>query len=595
MKHEGIQLLRRILGYIKKRQTIAATVLKHFGLLSLIFFVSCNNFKDSLSKLSVPSSDLTNASSDTSQFVLLQVIPSPSGISSLDLVGQNQQFDTYCASTSCSCKFQYTQTNVGQVVVESPVNYQESDLIRCSNPVPAGLSSFQVRLRNSDDSARSNWITVNMNNGTFGGTQQFLDLTSIESFSQIERYQCRIRHVIGRFFNSTPNLAASSDVYDPIQSEDPNLVYPFNFFTDNTAESILRIQKGADPKWDCSITGNLTGAAYPLWANPMVFSNATCAGLSSACTNEGWLMYPTAQLGSGALASAATLTTATSRASFHLAKSSYSVFDRPVYGMKYPVTELGTGDPATAQSSTLRLGYAAGTVASGTSSSCPTNITLPANSRWAKLWMYRASFAPPQFVKSVPSGQSQTVCYTKDATFYPGCEDATGILDSIAEPLSNARARRVVLGSGGVTANACYTIGVPGTDLWTRSGEDFGNAGANLPWNIAPGATVSPADSAVEVSAVNGTTDNPQGTDYTDYLFVVTPESVNDNDMRNGNIPEYRPQTFRKRTDCSGNDPSDVTCTANFQNAIQWSIDTSGIGDSVPNQFPVCVIQRVNP
>ncbi len=594
MKHEEIHLLRRILATIRKLNLTATKVSFHLGLLILVFAIGCNNFKDSLSKLSVPRSDLTNASSDTSQFVLVQVIPSPSGVSSLDLIGQNQQFETYCASSSCSCKFQYTQTNVGQVVVESPITYQEADLIRCSNPVPAGLASFQVRIRNSDDSAKSNWITVSMNSGTFGGTQQFLDLTSVESFSQIERYQCRIRHVIGRFFNSTPNLAASSDVYDPIQSEDPNLIYPFNFFTDNTADSIMRIQKGADPKWDCSITGNLNGNAYPVWANPMVFSNATCTGYNSTCTSEGWLMYPTAQLSSGTLQSSATLTTATTRASFQLAKSSYSVFDRPVYGMKYPVTELGTGDPATSQSPTLRLGYAAGTVASGNSSSCPTNITLPANTRWAKLWMYRASFAPPQYVKSVPSGQSQAICFTGGASYYPGCvvdDDRLDLLTAFGSTLS----RRVVLGSGGVTANACYSTGIVAPDVWTRSSENFGNAGASLPWNIGPGATVSPADSSVEVSAVNGTTDNPQGTDYTDYLFVVTPESVNDNDMRNGNIPEYRPQTFRKRSDCSGNDPSDASCTAFFQNSIQWNIDTSGIGDTVPNQFPVCVIQRVNP
>jgi hypothetical protein len=586
--------LRNLRTNNRTRNSTQNVAARFYAFIFISFLCGCNNFENTLSGLSVPSSDLTTTS-DTSQFVLLQVIPSPSGVSSLDLIGQNLQFETYCSGSSCLCRFQYTQTNVGQVVVESPVTYQESDLIRCSNPVPAGVGSFQVRLRNSDDSARSNWISVSMTNENFGGTQQFLDLNSIESYSRIERFQCRVRHVIGRYFNSTPNLAASSDVYDPLQSEDPNLVYPFNFYSDNTAESILRIQQGADPKWDCSITGGVSGTSFPAWANPMVFSSATCAGFHPSCTNEGWLMYPNQQLSSGVLSSVATLPSATSRASFHLAKNSYSVFDRPVYAMKYPVTELGTGDPATVQSTTLRIGYAAGTVASGNTSSCPTNISLPANTRWVKLWMFRASFAPPQYVKSVPSGQSQGVCFTKDEGFYPGCEDDTGHLDAITT-VTAAVSRRVILGAGGVTANACYRIDI--TDLaepWARSGEDFQVPDANLPWNIGPNETISPADAAIEVAAVNGTTANPQGTDYTDYLFVVTPADVNDNDMRNGNLPEYRPQTFRKQSDCAGVDPTDPACAASFLNAIQWNIDTSGIGDSVPNQFPVCAIQRVDP
>jgi hypothetical protein len=467
--------------------------------LSLTILSACNNISSNLRAPSslVALSDPSNGSGSgnfTIQTLAADAV-SPATVIDLIGVGSGSQFDQYCALGTCLCEYSYSQNGVGSQTASTPVTYQESNMLRCANIVPSGITQFQVRIivvpsggAGSGTPAAinpdgilytSNTLDGNFTSGALAGSTSYLDLTNAATYVPVQRFQCRKRDFIENPMNA--------GMIDTFQSQNPAIIYPFNYYTTNVAQSLLTQQQSTDASWECSLNAT-SDHSLQWWANPNVFSLSTCT--SSFCSGDGALMYPQNALTSGKVPVANPAANGKRRSSFYLASSAYSVFSIPVKAAISPVNYVASNYAV--------IGYAAKPIAntSGTSS-CP-NIALPPKSTWVKLWNFRATDITAS--KKVTGSQSITntaiVCdsthpsgagndYTK--MIFPSCEmpDPNNKifgtpLDAVDVASGVALASRVAaLTSSGGAANpsACYNFG-QGNHVYGTEGNQTGF----IPW-----------------------------------------------------------------------------------------------------------------
>ena len=436
-------------------------------------------------------------------YKLVTVLPSQNAAgTSFDMIGENSQFDSYCSASAlaCKCEFTYTLPGGATEVQTSVQSYQESDLIRCPNAVQSGINNFTVRVVTNDASEiGSNSISVNLASGAFAASDSFLDLSNAQSFVPVNRFQCRRRTFIANPLDST--------IIDPIQSEDPKIVYPFNFYTTNASEGVLKMQQSSNQSWDCSLIANQDRTLH-WWANPYVYSSSSCS--TSFCAGDAELMYPTAALNSGKVPVLNPAATGKRRASFSVAPRPYGVFQIPIKAAVAPLRFV--------TSTYSTIGYGAKPIPNSLgSSSCP-NITLPPKSTWVKLWNYRATdITPPQYVTGSNAMSIAAVsCNPRTSSgVFPSCDVKTvsggpttfgNGLDAVgtAPAAGSLAARTVALVSSAGNTNACYKVGpdslgptnwttpagyANGIETWLPSMYGFENALAassaqGLPWNL---------------------------------------------------------------------------------------------------------------
>ena len=603
-----------------------------------LFLSSCNNIGSLSNRIPSSTLSLSDPSAGTTggSFHLTGVYASQQSPGTMyDLVGVNSEFDTYCVGTTngpCACEFTYLSPGIGTITSEGAVQYQESNLLRCLNVVPTGVASFDVKILAKGSGYYSNSITANLSSGAFINTN-YTDLSKEEAYQQVKRFQCRKREFIVN--------PMSQNMIDPIQSEDPKIIYPFNFYSTNVASSLWQMQQSNSQDWDCTLTPTNDRSIH-WWANPNVYSASPCT--DAFCAGDSELMYPQNDLVSGKIPVTNPFANGKRRGSFHLAKQSYGVFQVAVKAAVGPNTYV---------SSTVdTIGYAARPIPNANgSSSCP-SITIPSNAQWVKLWNFRATdITSPKKVMSSPSMNpqySQIVC-NPHSGFFPSCDnDSTTATASsttnknftsktlsavTSTPAADSLASRVVAlisGSGGGTQpDACYNIktmgsdmggGVDGTETWAPSAFAFAPAITwqnmfDLPWGI-----YQQVDSATKITAavcgdgfnyVNnaamacGTqavltpfapsdsklTTLPLSTsNYSDQMFVVTSASVDDTMMRNqaSSVSYYKPVTYRTSGDC--NLPSRATCPIGKE--IHWDINIKDVGAPTgSDQYPLCVLQ----
>jgi len=417
-------------------------------LFSLLILVACTNVRGT-NLLSGSGTGTIATSTTTGNFVLSQLAPDPTTPGSvIDYVGVNEQFDTYCSEGTCMCQFTYLTSSGSSVTVAELTNYQESDLITCNNMIPSGITAFSTQIivvpgtsaspgvsatptPNSNSILyASNSLTGNFDSGSLAGTTNYQNLSSASTYVPVQRFQCR-----KRIFISNP---MNPSMIDPFQSQNPTVIYPFNYYTTNVATSLLDQQQSADTSWECTLT---TAANYNLqwWANPNVFSAAPCS--SSFCTGDGSLIYPQNALSSGMVPVNNPSANGKTRSSFYLAAQPYSVFNVAVQAAVAPSpSNSGAGtasSPAplgTYTSSTYGvIGYGAQPISNGNgTSSCPA-ITLPANAYWVKLWNFQATnITSPVIVTGSQSvTQSAIACdsihadltgESEAAEIFPSCE-----------------------------------------------------------------------------------------------------------------------------------------------------------------------------
>ena len=616
-------------------------------LISLIsLLTSCTNITSISNKSPTSTLTLSDPTSGTGgSFQLTGVYASQQSPGTMfDMTGANSEFDTYCVGTvngPCACEYTYNSPGIGTVTTEGAVQYQESNLLRCLNVVPTGVTSFDVKILAKGSSLYSNVITTNLSSGSFVNTN-YIDLSKEEAYLPVKRFQCRKREFIAN--------PMSQSMIDPIQSEDPKVIYPFNFYSTNIASSLWQMQQLTSQDWDCTLTPT-NDRSLQWWANPNVYSASTCT--DAFCAGDAELMYPQDSLVSGKIPVNNLSANGKRRSSFYLAKQSYGVFQVSVMAAVGPSTYVS--------SQVASIGYAARPIPNVSGSSACPNITLPSNAIWVKLWNFRATdITSPKKVTSSPSMNStfaQVACNPVRGIF-PSCDNDGSVANNTVDPTShfinssfisttlsvtsntpnvgptpapNTLATRVVFLSGGASSpNACYNItsmgstiggGADGTETWQPSGFAFAPTITQqnmfgLPWGVyqqvsdplmmtqavctdgfnyvshttGMACTIPSTLASAAPSDSNLTTLALSDSNYSDQMFVVSSSTMDDTLMRNQALSAsyYNPVTYRTSVDC--NSASQAGCPTGKE--IHWSINIKDVGAPTgPDQYPLCVLQ----
>jgi hypothetical protein len=601
-------------------------------LAGLLLATGCTNNLSSLGKGSSSGATHTVITSDgdsgSGLVTLERVIEDPSMTGTFDLIGDGTNaIGQVCAPDStdtsssdlngagpstCQCAYSYTRSNGNTEQLLVDTTYHEANLLRCPyDTLPTDISSVSVAITQTTSGASSNSISFSLN-----GYTSATNLSDANSFVQVTRYQCRdivtIPYMLG------PGLTSSNSVYDPIQSEDPTISYPLNFYTTNFGGTFSLYVSRDVRNWDCpSIPNDPNVPGLDL----RVFS----VGSDSAGSKQ---IYPPAG-------------SAFDRSTFYVSKVKAGVFNIPLNTYVAPQT-FGNGGGANP------VGYAASPIAtSSTTETCPdASVTIPAGYQWAKLWLFRADLAPRYYRKSTAISSLSIGCNPgKDSlgnVAFGDC-DATGFTaDTTQSPPQLAD--RIIGGAGNATASMCVNINGPfGTCTDTTSSRSYfqgpgcttdgdGTEQGGYPYSLYGLGTdiwqprsvlVKSTDTTLtdplDLFGKKGTTQNiPKdanpgsanldvGNPRYDFLFVTTPVSVMAADMENTsssvNYP-YTPYRFPSKTDCLSSDPDNPSTSGdcNPSKIIHYGLklhDISSNGDpsgSDPNRngtFPMCVLQPI--
>ncbi len=609
----------------------------------VVIFSACTNIsRNSRAPSSVLQTGNSGGGSSSGSFQLEGIVTEPGNGSLYNLLGKSGEFDVFCGGSygTCKCEFTFSQSGVGVQTQETPVTYQESNLVRCLNPVPGGINSFTVKITvsGSNGSYESNSLNASFGpGGTFQNVPAYIDVTDPTSYLPVQRYQCRKLDFISSPFDGT--------FLDPIQSQDPRVIYPFNFYTTNVGESLLAMQihPSGSQGWDCTLISTPDHSLH-WWANPMVYSETVCTG--PFCSGDGELMYPKTVLsGEKIPVSSGSTATGKRRSTFSLLKKPYGAFQIPVIAATAPksyVDSYFSGQTINASLKLGPLGYAAAAVPGpGGTSSCP-SVSIPLTARWVKLWSYRATnLTPPRKVLGTDASvNSPIACWAEktvgmfDSCSYNFANNSNPPSGNSASPNQTTQSKaisdltslipfatRIALesGGGGSSANpsACYNILSPNspntfipstfgfmggatltgkywgryasasTANWSAGSLPGGTGGVQFVTNT--GSLHGPLSDSVTPSQsvpVSGS-----GDPYTDYLFVVTDPAVSDYDMGSplaSSVKEYRPVTYRSKGDCMGN--TQLGC--NPAQKIEWMINTKNVNDPNGSEvYPLCVLQ----
>lgn len=516
-------------------------------------------------------------------------------------------------ASTCRCSYTYIDASGSQIgPVEVDTTYRERDMIRCPySTVPTDISFFTVSVRATNTDTKSNDVTFKL-----AGSGVSLDLANRESFTQVQRYQCRDIVFIPYLFDQA--------VYDPFLSEDPRYSYPLNFYTTNMGRTLATYAAG-DPS---------RGITAPLGWNCPAIPNDSAQGMDltlfsvAADSTGSKAIYPPG----GAF----------DRSTFFVARAKTGVFNVGVNAYAFPGTfTTNQPTPVAGQPSQTTglppLGYAARPIplAAG-GETCPdTSVTIPQGFHWAKLWLFRKQLPQRTYPTSNNLGRVGPIsCNPRPWT--PSAQTAapndTFFTDCSGAPHMNSRdanglAARVFEGTGvcatvkagGTTdPNTLEQLSAPvdftqlakGTDTFSPmrkdavfgcggSGQvpDFANVCDNSTGNVAYDSTIPLAQGAIDASVAN-----PRF----DYLFVVSPVSVNRSDMdptSGSHVHQiYTPLRFMSPTDCRSPDPDHPLtagdCNATRMLAYQLKKHEVGSpgnpGQDDPNRagdFPLCVLQ----
>ena len=585
----------------------------------------------------------TSTSSGNSVFTLSEVVFSTSNPkANFDLIGDGTGAigQSCTASTAgatdptlpstCVCNYSYIRASGASESQQSPSIYRENDLLRCSYTIiPSDVTYVDVSIFVSTSHAYSSTQRFNFS-GALGG----LSLANSTSFNSIRRYQCKDTIVIDGVFSGT-------NIYDPIQSEDPLLSYPLNFYTGNMGGAFAsfiantaNVPASSGAGWNCPTIPNDTSAGLDL----SVYSVDRDSGSNT--------IYPP---------------TATSdRSTFYLAKQATGAFAIPVNAFIAPFTMSST----TIGSTNLPpIGYGAAPIplSNGTETCPDSSVTIPTGYKWVKVWLFRASLSDRKFAISTKLQQAGPVSCnpgTWDGSVanagnfatvdvFPDCRISQNIPNSSGTVLAD----RVLAGAVSTTTTggngACISPTDPsnaGTNLAGRSAFSTGAtacASPNALWaedstgsclnsfalgsdlysfqgsRPIPNNCTNASDQLGLCSALSSHSSYPAsdnnlgigsldgGVSRYDYLFVVSPTTVNALDFKNTTPVSfiYTPYRFYSPTDCISGDPdspaSATDCLASKM--IHYGVDFTDIttdGDAPAGTagrlpvFPVCALQQ---
>jgi hypothetical protein len=609
--------------------------------------------------LSTALNSLNGTGTSTSGTYILNVTnvlkDSTNPTTTLDVIGDGTgAMGTLCTSTAgsntsstvgpstCSCTYSYTSPSQGTAQVDVPTTYQESNLIECLfSAIPTDVTTVNVSVHVTSVNEYSNVFAFNLSNT--GGTNP----TLASNFVQVQHWQCR--DIVTIPYPGSPALGSSNSIYDPIQSEDPSLSYPIDFYTTNLGGSLeAYINANLQGTWRCP--GNPNDPNFGL--------NNTLYSVGADGSNS-YTIYPTA--------SGDTF----DRSTFYVSKTQTGVYTIPLDAYTAPTLVNDGAAP---------LGYAAAPVSTGTNTEgCPssTSVTIPSGFKWVKLWLFRANLPDRHYLQSSAIASAGTIACdpgsdSLGAQLFPDCgsayntshtyavnsaagADVNGITAATANATngtfeSGELVNRVIAGEGNSTYEMCIELSSPtanllspastcSSDLWcypendgslgygpgatynytTDSEQNLDSTlglGSDLWQPVASGklssntATSDPLDlygkkwgmTSAPKDLAPTSTDLDSGNTRYDFVFVVSPTSVMAADMEaddTSNVAPYFPMRFPNASDCLSSNPnapeSSTDCEAS--KIKLHDVDTNGDPPASDPQragiYPMCVLQPI--
>jgi len=584
-----------------------------------------------------PLEGLTNGSSG-SPINLTRVVRDVTDPNSLDLIGDGTgSMGLYCTSADgktssptgpsvCQCVYDFTKSDGTPEQVLVDTNYRENNLIRCNySDALRAASPVKIRILIKTSDAYSNEVSINLSNTTGA-----IDLSNSNSFALVHRYQCQdIIHTIGWAFGSKNQL------YDPIQSHDPTINFPLDFYTTDIGKALSIYASNNSPVWNCPslidpvrhIDSSVKSNLFDLTSQPELERYTENAFEDSQGLNL--RVYSRYSYGGTKVIYNPNSTGPFPRYSFYLAKSSAGVFSVPVNAYIAPETRTSEGSTTAPP-----LGYGALPVVTGTGKEeCPdtSKVSIPAGYKWVKVWLFRAELPVRHYLRSDKIAQMQTVSCNpgfwqspQDAGAYQsifpdcningdnvgsltvadqqGCQTAALCTDAAVQVdgvnfladrvLGTKRCVRVDPGSQ-VISGFSYQL-----DQWTKR-NNFSLSSGSDPMSPTGGSPYEPTDNSPVSEDIDVLAD---GALRHDFLFVVTPANVMAEELRNTESPagrQFTPYRFQRQSDCPYDDPDSAGCDGS--RIIRYGLklhDINNNGDppaddpTRPGTFPFCALQK---
>jgi hypothetical protein len=546
------------------------------------------------------------------------------------------------SSTPCFCTYQYTSAQNPSQNIDVPVIYHESNIVRCTygGAIPSGVTSFTVSIHYKTTNVYSNALTFN-----YSGSGTPIDPTLANSFQKVTRNLCKSSVKISYLFDS--------NIYDPIQSEDPHFTYPLDYYSNNLGGSLEYFVNSGDTANTCPA---IPDSSIPIFSKTPLNGNP--------------VIDPP-------------IPRSVDRATFYLAKQPTGIFTQPLNAVLAP-SVVSDGDSTGSFTRAPPLGYGASHISIGSSAqeTCPTSTSIPSGYQWVKVWLFRAALAPRSTLIPNNAGANTSltsiVCNPGDwntaqpgdpislAPVFTGCglthtHNSSSPTYSLAEVNSTGYLADRVLGSSQCVQMSSRTVGLtttvsasflsPNSCSQTPTTAPSPGVGcgwnANLPqmggdfWNLyVPNPSASPY-AGVSAVGCNATPKNdplglckagmsyssggssfaqPLFTNLTasppfdttqryDFIFVVTPVNIYQADILNTTAnsigTQYYPFRYLTAADCQSPNPNNPLTPTDCQ--LQYAItnyfpklhDIQSNGDPPANAtstssiFPVCALQKI--
>ena len=575
-------------------------------LLALICTACTTNFSRNSGAKNSSSSSGNPISTSSSIIVLTKVMSSMNGSGSLDLIGDGSgSIGSYCSSEDsgtpkCSCNFSFIDSAHNSRSEPVTPHYVEADMLRCSTAVvPANIPYYYIKIMlNSFNEATSNEIKITA--GISG-----LDPVDPATFVKVERYQCRRIETIPHLFEAT--------IYDPVQSDDPKISFPRNFYTSNFGRAYSVFASRKLPNWNCP-------------------SNPSASNLQAGIDLAVYSIAPDAL---GSIRIFPPQGSENDRSTFYLAKAKTGIFTIPVNAYLAPETITPYGGPP--------MGYGASPIPTSNGESCPdTGNNIPPGYKWVKVWLFRKAFETPKYPRSAAILEVQNIACNPglanpadpNSSILDDCRGlpAIGVPNTLA---ARAIWSRTTAGSRGLcvkfaalsATDACASRLAPGcsTQSSTNQFANYGSFGlgtdiwepSRVTGSCVPGST----DYPLNLCELNAAGTAPRGVPFdsnlsyqdvpnvsdlgqTDYLFVVTPPTVMTTTMQNSSIADadvYTPYRFLPG-DCLSPDPLNPQFPGDCapSKRVIYGLKLHDVGENSdpnsedpnrPGVFPVCALQ----
>ncbi len=565
--------------------------------ISLLAATGCNNKRFDPKKGGSNLGVLLNGNESTSSLVVSQILfTNASPDTSIDVIGDGTgQIYSTCGDaassgvTRCGCVFTYDTNSNTTESFERPTTYVENNLMRCDyTGIPVYVTTVKIHIIDHGTDQATSDIDFKLSGGSVA-----LDPTDPRTFVRVRRYQCRDVYEV-------PNML-DNGVYDPLQSEDILATYPRNYYGTNFFTS-MNYYTGTDKKnYECEFNGDNSANT---WVSYGIYSSAPDPDAADP-TNSAVIF--------------STSSSDVSRYQFYVARQPAGRFSAPINAMTAP--EL----PTTVGNTQLPppIGYGVTPTASGTGrETCPADADAPSGFVWKKLWLFEANLTPRSYIRSStgisaiqsaicnPGIYKDTASAATPVTIYPQCGDkgVGGLYNLTSSGPLYSRLLGNLVCVNVFPSDQRSGNGVPlQADRWVPTRVDLNDAAngtcdsaAGSAMNVcpkldkntsAPKLVAGTSGSAPYDDQISTTQVDTDGT-RKDYVFVVTPPTVNSSDMAGSGFQQYKPLTYFLSSDCDAARAKIGSCVTSHQITYTLKDTSVEVNSNVKNKaFPVCVLQ----